>query len=127
MVPENLKYTEKHEWVKLEGDEATIGITDYAQGALGDITFIEIPSAGAAVSKADSIATVESVKAASDVYTPVSGEISEVNESLEDAPETVNQSPYENGWICKVKVSDASEVEGLMDAAGYATYVEGLK
>ncbi|NQT32263.1 MAG: glycine cleavage system protein GcvH [Candidatus Omnitrophica bacterium] len=127
MIPEDLKYTEKHEWVKLEGDKVTIGITDYAQGELGDITFIELPSSGSSVNQSDSIATVESVKAASDVYAPVSGEILEVNESLEGAPETINQSPYENGWMCKVKVSDETQLDGLMDAAGYGAYLEGLK
>ena len=103
-----------------------IGITDHAQSELGDITFIELPTPGKQVKKAESVATIESVKAASDVYVPVSGEIVEVNELLEDAPETINQSPYENGWIFRIKVSDIGEVEAMMDGVAYEEYLKTL-
>ena len=126
MVPQELKYTKEHEWMKLDGETVLIGITDHAQSELGDITFIDLPAPGKQVKKAESVVTIESVKAASDVYAPVSGEIVEVNERLEDAPETINQSPYENGWIFRVKVSDIGEVEAMMDGVAYEEYLKTL-
>jgi len=124
MIPKNLKYTKEHEWVKLEGSEAVIGITDHAQSQLGDITFIELPQKDRQIKQSDSISTVESVKAASDIYSPVSGTITDVNSSLEDAPELINQSPYENGWICRVNVSNSGELDNLMDADSYEEYLK---
>ena len=124
MVPQDLKYTKEHEWVRLEGEEAILGITDYAQGQLGDITFVELPSAGRDIKQSETVATVESVKAASDIYAPLSGSVVEANSSLEDSPEIINQSPYEKGWICRVKVTDTSEQNNLMDAEAYEKYLE---
>lgn len=125
MVPEDLRYTKEHEWVGLRDDVAVIGITDHAQSELGDITFVELPSAGQKVKKGESIGTVESVKAASDIYAPVSGTVSEVNESLEDSPEDMNASPYEKGWICKLSETDLSEIEGLMSPEEYKQHIQG--
>jgi glycine cleavage system H protein len=125
MVPEELKYTKEHEWVKLEGDTATIGITDHAQSELGDITFVELPNTGLSLKKGDSAATIESVKAANDIYAPISGEVLEVNESLNDAPETINSSPYQEGWMYKLKISDPAEVEALLGASGYEDLLKG--
>ena len=119
MLPEDLKYTKEHEWIKIDGDEATVGITDHAQTELGDITFVELPDVGKEVKQADSVATVESVKAASDVYSPLSGKILAVNEDLKTAPEGINQSPYENGWIYKISLSNISEADSLMDSSEY--------
>lgn len=119
-IPADLKYTKDHEWLKLlEGGEALIGITDFAQNSLGDITFVEVPEVGDTFSSGESFGVVESVKAASDLYMPVDAEVIEVNESLEDSPESVNASPYEEGWIMKIKVSDPSALEGLLDASSY--------
>lgn len=119
-------YTEDHEWIKVDGETGVVGISNYAQKALGDIVFVELPDVGASFSKGDDAAVVESVKAASDVYTPVSGEIIAGNDALEDAPETVNDSPEDAGWFFKIKLSDPSELGGLMDGAKYKTYCEGL-
>jgi glycine cleavage system H protein len=124
MIPQDLKYTKDHEWVRIEGEEAVFGITDYAQGELGDITFVELPESGKEIKRSEAVATVESVKAASDVYAPLSGSIVEANSSLQDVPETINQSPYEEGWICRVKISNASEQDNLMNAAAYEKYLE---
>ena len=124
MIPQDLKYTKEHEWVRIEGDEAVFGITDHAQSQLGDITFVELPRAGRDIRQSESFATVESVKAASDVYAPVSGRILKVNESLQDKPEIINQSPYGEGWFCRVSMSDVGEGAGLMDAAAYEAYVK---
>ena len=118
-VPDDLMYTEEHEWVKVEDDTATIGITDYAQGELGDIVFIEMPSVGDEISQMDAFGTIEAVKAVSDLFAPVSGEIVEVNQLLEDDPETVNRDPYNDGWMVKIKLSDPSELDNLLDAATY--------
>ncbi|MHA7879254.1 MAG: glycine cleavage system protein GcvH [Saccharospirillum sp.] len=119
-IPADLKYSASHEWVREEGDEVvTIGITDYAQEQLGDVVFVELPEEGAAVVAGDSVAVVESVKAASDIYTPVTGTILAVNDSLEDAPEQVNEDAYENGWLFKIKLNDAGELKDLMDAESY--------
>ena len=127
MVPEELKYTKDHEWVKIEGTEAVFGLTDHAQSEMGDITFVELPSADSEIKKAESFGTVESVKAASDIYAPLSGKVIEVNEDLESTPEIINQSPYDKGWICRVTISDASEKADLMDAVSYTKYLEEFK
>ena len=119
-------YTEDHEWVSVEGDTGTVGISDYAQKQLGDVVFVELPEVGASFGKGDEAAVVESVKAASEVYSPVSGEVMEVNGALETAPETVNSAPHGEGWFLKLKLSDAGELESLMDEAKYKTYCEGL-
>lgn len=120
-IPADLRYATSHEWLRDEGNGIyALGITDYAQDKLGDVVFVEVPEEGAEVSAGDSVAVVESVKAASDIYTPVSGVIVEVNSSLEDAPEQVNEDPYENGWFFKIKISDPEEIEDLMDADSYA-------
>lgn len=119
-TPSDLKYTTSHEWIKDNGDgTVTIGITDHAQELLGDLVFIELPETGADAEKGSEIAVVESVKAASDVYSPVSGEVTEINEALADTPESVNDSPYEDGWLFKVALSDSAALDGLMDADAY--------
>lgn len=124
-TPSDLKYTKSHEWVRDNGDgTVTLGITDHAQELLGDLVFVEVPETGSEVEAGGEIAVVESVKAASDVYSPVSGEVVEANEALADTPESVNDSPYENGWICKIRLSNSSELEGLLDADSYATHAE---
>lgn len=124
MVPQELKYTKEHEWVKVDGSEAVVGITDHAQQELGDITFVELPEAGREVKPGDSIATVESVKAASDIYSPLSGKVLKANVALEDAPENINASPYGDGWICRLSVTETGELDGLMDAAAYEAYLK---
>ncbi len=118
-TPAELRYSEEHEWVRMEGDVATIGITAYAQDSLGDIVFVELPAAGRSVTVGDGFGVVESVKAVSDVYSPVSGEIIAVNSVLETAPEHVNNAPYGDGWMIKVRVSDPSVLDKLMDATAY--------
>lgn len=123
-VPENLKYTKDHEWVLVEGDTATIGITDYAQESLGDIVYVDLPKIGATYGAHESIGSVESVKAVSDIFTPVSGEVLEINESLNDTPESVNSNPYGDAWMVKFRLSNTSEIDELMDAAGYQEYLE---
>lgn len=117
--PENLKYTKDHEWILVEGDEAKIGITDFAQGELGDIVFVDISSEGETLNSEEVFGSVEAVKTVSELYMPVSGEILEVNASLDSAPETVNTDPYGDGWMVRVKLSDASQIDGLMSAAEY--------
>ncbi|MGB0850301.1 MAG: glycine cleavage system protein GcvH [Bacteroidia bacterium] len=117
--PENLKYTKEHEWISIDGDVATVGVTEFAQSELGDIVFVEIETEGETLDKDEVFGTIEAVKTVSDLFMPLSGEIVEINEGLEDAPESVNESPYEDGWMIKIKMSDASEVDGLMDAASY--------
>jgi len=124
MVPQELKYTKEHEWVRVEGAEAVFGITDHAQDALGDITFIELPNKGSDIKRSDVLGTIESVKAASEVYAPLSGKVSQVNEILTDKPETINFSPYTDGWICRVDLTEPSEQETLMSAAAYETYLK---
>ena len=124
MIPEGLSYTKEHEWVRIEGDSATLGITDYAQSQLGDITFVELPQVGSKVSQSKELTVVESVKAATDIFAPLSGEVIEVNASLEDEPEKMNASPYEDGWICRIRIADPSEAEGLLDHEAYASLVE---
>ena len=119
-TPANLKYASSHEWALLDGDIVTVGITDQAQDALGDLVYVELPTVGDAVSQGDEAGVVESVKAASDIYAPVSGEIIEVNEALADSPEIVNSEPYEGGWLYKIRVSDVAELDALMSAEEYA-------
>ena len=119
-------FTDEHEWIDLEGDTATVGITDYAQGQLGDIVFVELPEVGTMVEKGKDAAVVESVKAASDVYAPLSGEVVEVNDGLEEDPALVNSSPEEDGWFFKMTVSDKAELEGLMDDKAYKSFCDGL-
>ena len=119
-------YTEEHEWIDVDGDHATIGITDYAQEQLGDIVFIEVPESGSMLEQGGEAAVVESVKAASDVYAPVSGEVTEGNDALEDEPGLVNTSPEEEGWFFRMTLSDTSQLEGLMDAKAYKAFVDSL-
>ncbi len=121
-----IRYSKEHEWVRVEGESAMVGISEHAVSELGDITFVELPEIGNTVSKDKSVAFIESVKAASDVYTPVSGEITEVNERLEDEPEIINASPLDEGWIYKIKVSDSSELDSLMDEEAYKAYIASL-
>jgi glycine cleavage system H protein len=123
-APENLKYTKTHEWVRIDGDVATVGLTDHAQQELGDITYLELPEPGDAVSAGEAFGVVESVKAASDVYSPIDGEIVERNDSAVDAPEVINQSPYDGTWLIKVRVSDPSQLDALLDAKAYDAYAE---
>ncbi len=118
-----LRYTKDHEWVRLEGDTATVGISHYAQEQLGDVVYVELPEIGKTVAKGDEAAVVESVKAASEVYAPVSGEVTAINDALEAAPGAVNEEPTGGGWFLKLKVSDPSELDGLMDEAAYKTYL----
>lgn len=118
-IPAELKYTKDHEWAKIEGDVITVGITEYASGELGDVVFVELPEPGDSVAKDDSFGTIEAVKAVADLFCPVSGEVTEVNNALEDAPETVNKDPYGEGWMVKIKLSDTSELDALMDASAY--------
>ena len=124
-VPNELSYTESHEWVRADDDGiATIGITDHAQELLGDLVFVELPEVGAELGVGSECAVVESVKAAPDVFSPISGAVVEVNEVLADAPETINQDAYEEGWIFRIRLSKPSELEGLMDADSYAEHCE---
>ena len=125
MIPQELKYNESHEWVRQDGDIATIGITDYAQSEIQDIVFVELPDVGTQVTHKTEFGVIESVKAAFDLYAPVSGEVIEVNESLLDAPEQVNDSPYDEGWFLRIKMTDHSELDVLLDADGYQAHIEG--
>ncbi|MCH7941785.1 MAG: glycine cleavage system protein GcvH [Proteobacteria bacterium] len=122
-----LRYTNDHEWVRVEGDTAVVGISDYAQEQLGDVVFVELPDVGTTFAQNDDAAVVESVKAASEIYAPIGGKILEVNNMLIDAPETLNSDPTGNGWMFKISIADAGEVDGLMDEAAYKTFVEGLE
>ena len=119
-------FTQDHEWIAVDGDSATVGITDYAQAQLGDVVFVEVPAAGTQVNKGKEAAVVESVKAASDVYAPVSGTVTEANAELEGDPSLVNTAPEGNGWFFKLKLADPAELEGLMDETGYKAFVAGL-
>lgn len=123
-VPRDMKFTRTHEWVRLDGDVATIGITDFAQQELGDITYLELPQPGEELNQTDSFGVIESVKAASDVYMPLTGEIVESNSEAEEAPELINQSPFEAAWLIKVRVANTSELEELMDAEAYEAFLE---
>ncbi len=122
-VPEDLKYAETHEWIRLEGDTGTVGITDHAQNELSDVVFVELPKTGAAAEPAKFIAVVESVKAASDIYSPVAGEVIETNSALEADPSLVNSDPYGEGWIYKLKVSDPAQLDALKSAADYSSQI----
>ena len=119
-------FTEEHEWIDVEGDTATVGITAYAQDQLGDIVFVELPDVGSQVAKGKDAAVVESVKAASDVYAPISGEVMETNDALEDDPALVNTAPEEDGWFFKLTIADKGELDGLMDADAYKSFCDGL-
>jgi glycine cleavage system H protein len=121
--PSDLKYTKEHEWVRVDGDTGVVGITDYAQDQLGDIVYLDLPSAGAKVEQHGKLGEIESVKAVSDLYSPVSGEVIEVNKEAVDTPELVNTSPYDKGWLVKVRFSNAGELDGLLDASAYDEFV----
>jgi glycine cleavage system H protein len=123
-IPENLKYTKDHEWIRVEGEEAFVGITDYAQGELGDIVFLEIETEGEELAKEEVFGTIEAVKTVSDMFMPVSGEVVEVNEKLEETPEIVNKDPYGDGWLIKIKLTNSSELDELLDAAAYKKLLE---
>ena len=123
MYPENFRYTKEHEWVSVDGDTATVGITDHAQHELGDIVYVDLPKVGAKLSKGATLGSVESVKAVSDVYSPVSGEVVAINEALSTAPEKLNAEPHDGAWLIKVKIADAAEIQGLMTAADYQKYI----
>lgn len=122
--PEEFKYTEEHEWVQIEGDVVTVGITDFAQDALGDVVFVELPEVGYQAEAGKTFGVVESVKAVSDLYSPVTGEVVEINEELPDTPELVNSSPYEGAWMLKIKLADAAELDDLLDTDGYQAFIE---
>jgi len=123
-IPENLRYSKDHEWVRVDGDVATIGITDYAQHSLGDVVYIDLPRAGDKLNSHEAFGSVESVKAVSEIFTPIAGEIAEVNEGLNDTPEAVNNDPYETGWMIKVKMENPLEADGMLSAAEYEEYLE---
>ncbi len=127
MVPENLRYTKEHEWLLVEGDTGTIGITDHAQKELGDIVYVDLPRVGTQLTQAGSLGSVESVKAVSEIYCPASGEVTEANPALADAPEKLNEDPYGAGWLVKIKLSDPAQVAGLMTAGDYTAYVGAEK
>jgi glycine cleavage system H protein len=124
-VPDDLRYTKDHEWVKVEGSRARIGITEYAQDALGDIVFVQIPEVGAAVEKGSTVSEVESTKSVSDIYAPVSGSVVEVNGDLAEAPERLNEDPYGDGWICVIEIGDQADLDDTLDADGYRQLVDG--
>jgi glycine cleavage system H protein len=124
MTPEGLKYTPEHEWAKVEGDIVTVGITDWAQEQLSDVVYVELPTAGTVLKQMDAFGVVEAVKTVSDLYAPLSGEVVEVNSALADDPALINKSPYEEGWIMKIRLSDPHELETLLDADGYQALVE---
>ena len=123
-IPENLKYTKDHEWIKVDGDVATVGVTDFAQEQLGDVVFVEIETEGESLQKGDVFGTIEAVKTVSDMYMPITGEVSEVNPKLEDAPETVNEDPYGEGWMIKIKIENKDELNDLLSAEDYKNEVE---
>jgi glycine cleavage system H protein len=127
MYPEQLRYTKEHEWVRLEGDLGTIGITDHAQKELGDIVFVELPRVGTRIERGKTLGSVESVKAVSDVYAPVSGEVVEVNEALAGTPETINADPHGGGWLVKMRLSAPQELDSLLSAADYGAYIAAEK
>lgn len=122
-IPVELKYTKEHEWVRVEGNIATIGITDYAQGELGDIVFVELPSVGDDVTQMEPFGTIEAVKAVSDLFSPVTGKLVEVNSALEDDPMAINRDPYGDGWMIKVEISDSSQIEQLLDSISYKSVI----
>ncbi|MBK7630696.1 MAG: glycine cleavage system protein GcvH [Ignavibacteriales bacterium] len=122
-TPDNLKYTKEHEWVLVEGNIGTIGVTEYAQGELGDVVFVDIDPALSDVKKGDSIGTIEAVKTVSDIFAPYTGKVVEINEALKDSPEVVNSDPYGKGWMIKVEISDAAELDDLLDASDYQALI----
>ncbi len=122
----NYKFSKDHEWVNLEGDIASIGVSDYAQKEMGDVVYIELPETGSTFSKGDACSNIESVKAVNDIFSPVSGEVVEINTDLEDAPENVNKDPYDSGWIFKIKISNPDELNELLDSAQYEEYLKGI-
>lgn len=122
-IPDNLKYTKDHEWVKIEGDTATIGITDFAQNELGDVVFVEVDTVGESLDKEETFGTIEAVKTVSDLFMPLGGEVLEFNEDTESAPDIINKDPYGEGWIIKIKMTDKSEVDDLLSAADYKDLV----
>ena len=121
--PSDYRYTKEHEWVRVEGDVATVGITDYAQHELGDVVYVELPKLGAKLNAGQSFGTVESVKAVSDIYAPVSGEVAEINSSLADAPETINKDPHGKAWLIRLKISNSAELSKLMNSAAYEAFI----
>ncbi len=125
MVPDDRKYTQEHEWVQMDGDVGTVGVTDYAANELGDVVFVELPEVGSEFSQGDTVGTIESVKAVADMFLPVSGEVIEINETVADSPELVNSSPLDDGWLFKVKLSETNEMDQLMDAAAYGELTGG--
>jgi glycine cleavage system H protein len=127
MYPENFRYTKEHEWVRVDGDTGTVGITDHAQKELGDIVYVDLPKAGTVVEHGKSLGSVESVKAVSDIYAPVSGEVLEINQALADAPEKLNQDPHGEAWLVKIRLSAPAEIDGLLSAADYQTYIGAEK
>jgi glycine cleavage system H protein len=124
-IPENLRYSSEHEWVRVEGGNAVVGITDFAQDSLGDVVFVQLPEVGVLVEAGGSCAEVESTKSVSEIYAPVAGKVVEVNQALDTTPELLNQDPYGDGWIFKVELADAADVDGLLDAAGYEQLISG--
>jgi glycine cleavage system H protein len=127
MYPNDFYYSKDHEWVKIDGKKATVGITDFAQKQLGDVVYVELPEPGAQLEFHQSLGVIESVKAVSDIYSPISGEVIEINEELNESPELVNEDPHENGWIIRIKVKDETELENLMSASEYEKFLEGLE
>ncbi len=125
--PAELKYTKDHEWARIEGNKVTVGITDHAQSALGDVVFVELPSMGRQLKKGETFGVVESIKAVSDLYSPITGKVVEVNSGLPDDPAQINRDPHAGAWLVKIEVTDASSLSDLMDAQAYETYVAGLK
>jgi glycine cleavage system H protein len=123
MYPSDYRYTKDHEWIKADGNNGTIGITDYAQAQLGDVVFVESPKIGAKLKSGQAFGTVESVKAVSEIYSPVSGEVTEINEALADSPETINSDPHNAAWLIKLRLDDPKELSGLMDAVAYQAYI----
>ena len=123
-IPDKLKYTAEHEWIKIDGDIAIVGVTDFAQGELGDIVYVEIETEGESLEKGEVFGTIEAVKTVSDLFMPISGEVIEVNEALEDEPEKVNESPYEDGWMVKIKIANKSELDELLNAEDYKKEIE---
>ena len=123
--PEELRYSSDHEWVRLDGGRVTVGITDYAQDALGDVVYVDVPDVGTQVAAADKVSEVESTKSVSDIFAPLSGTVVEVNADLADNPQRVNEDPYGEGWLCIIELTDAAELDALMDAAAYRAMVEG--
>jgi len=123
-LPENLKYTDDHEWVSVKDDVAIIGITDFAQSELGDIIFVEFPDTGMSINQKDSVGTLEAVKTVADIYSPVTGEVIEINDNLESSPELINEDPYEEGWILKIKISNKDELDGLLSNSDYEKMIK---